>query len=172
MSELKLLDPRAVRGASEVEVDLGDGTMVMARRQDMTMMVFEGRVPMPMLNAVQRMVEMPNATPQERVATLGSEGRNLVELLRSHAVAVVTKPKMVLVDTGDPDVIPVEFLNIQQLMAIWNATAVVPKFGALGAARFRGGAGTDAPPAVAIEPDLPPATERVVDGRVYEYIGK
>jgi hypothetical protein len=172
MSELKLLDPRSMRKANEIEVDLGDGTMVVARRQDMTLLVFQGHVPMPMLAAVQRMIELPNATPAERVDSLGGEGRNLVDLLRRHAVTVVMKPRITDTDTGELDALPVEYLGIQQLMAIWNATAVVPIVGTSQAAEFRGGAESHDAPPVPDEPEVPPAPKQLVNGRDIEYVGR
>ena len=59
----ELLNPRTLRRSNEVQVDLGDGTYILARREDMTLLVFEGRVPMPMLAAVQKMIDMPHASP-------------------------------------------------------------------------------------------------------------
>jgi len=172
MSDLKLLNARALRRENEIEVDLGDGTMVKARKMDMTLLVFEGLVPMPMLSAVQRMFDDPDATPTEQVEKLGDQGKPMVDLLRRHASIVTIQPKISVEDTNDPDTIPASYLNIQQLMAIWTATAVVPTFGTSQATRFRGGAvPDDAPDAPAVEV-IPTGTELVVGGRLVEYIGQ
>lgn len=171
--KLRLLNPREVRRDSEIEVDLGDGTMVRARKLDMTLLVFEGQLSMTMLVAVQRMVDMPDASPVDRVNALGGEGKSMVELLRKHASVVCVQPKIVLEETADPNVIPASYLNIQQLMAIWNATAVVPTFGAREAARFRSGAREDDAPPAPVSEDVPsPAVELVVGDRLVEYIGQ
>ena len=171
--KLKLLNPREVRADSEIDVDLGDGTMVKARKMDMTLLVFEGQVSMTMLLAVQRMIEMPDATPLERVAALGKEGRSMVEMLRKHASIVTVQPRVSMEDSADPNVIPATYLTLPQLMAIWNSTAITPRFGANQAARFRRGTGTDAPAAAPAGDDVPPASvELVTPSGTVEYIGQ
>ena len=74
----------------------------------------------------------------QRIEALGADhGRTLVEILREHACKVALDPLMVMVDDGNPDHLPVEFLNIPKLMAIWTATALVPQVGQTAAATFR-----------------------------------
>lgn len=156
---MPLLNARKVRAANEVMVDLGDDTFVKARREDMTMLLFEGRLPMPMLTAVQKMIDMPNASPVERVEALGSEhGRALVDLLRQHVCRVSIDPVIVMEEDGNEDHLPVAFLDTPKLMAIWIATAVVPEVNQIQAATFRPSARlNDAAPAP-VRQNLPPVT--------------
>jgi hypothetical protein len=162
MGELVMLDPRRLRREGLVDVDLGDGTFVKCRREDMTTLVFEGRVPMQMLMAIQKMVDMPNASPAERVNALGADhGKQLIDLLKLHATKVTLAPKLVLVDDGNPDHLPVDFLDVPKLMAIWNATATVPRVGPMAAATFRPEGDLVPPAPVADVPDVPPAPEPV-----------
>lgn len=170
MSEL--LDPRKYREKNELEIDLGDGTHVVARKEDMTLLVFEGRVPMPMLTAVQKMIEMPNASAVERIQALGDGGKDLVRVLREHACKVVLKPILVMEDDGNPEHLPIQYLDVNQLMVIWSATAVVPQIGVAAAARFRPRVAADDDPAVPAREDVQPAPEPVgVPGPV-EFVGQ
>lgn len=162
MTELVLLNARKARDESEVTVDLGNGTAVRARKEDMTLLVFDGRVPLPLLAAVQRMIDMPGATDVERLEALGTEhGGNLVKLLQEHACAVVMQPKITMTDTGDPDTLPVHYFNTPQLMAIWSATAVVPRFTRVDAGRFRDDASADVDHAAPVVEDVQPVAELV-----------
>lgn len=171
MSEL--LNARDVRAENEVEIEIRPGKHVVARKEDMTVLVFEGRVPMPMLTAVQKMIEMPNATPVERIEALGKEnGQTLVNVLREHACKVVLKPKFVLEDDGSLDSLPVSYLDINELMMIWSATAVVPKIGAASAARFRARAAADDAPAVPAVEAVPAAAEPVGVRSEIEFVGQ
>ena len=159
----QLLNARTVRAKNEVQVDLGDDTFIRARREDMTLLLFEGRVPMPMLTAVQKMIDLPNATPAERVEALGSEhGRALVDLLRTHACRVAIEPVLVMEEDDNPDHLPVAFLDTPKLMAIWQATAVVPEVNQIAAATFRKRARLDAPSSAPVRQNLPRKTIRVV----------
>lgn len=166
--KLRLLNARDVRREAEIEVDLGDGTMVKARKMDMTLLVFEGQISMTMLTAVQKMVEMPDASPVDRVAALGGEGRSMVDMLRKHASVVVVAPRITLEDSPDPNVIPASYLNLPQLMAIWNATAVTPRFGASQAARFRRGTVLDDDAPAPTGESVPPASVDVARPAEYE----
>lgn len=165
----KLLDARKVRRDSEIDVDLGDDTYVTCRKEDMTLLVFEGRVPMPMLAAVQKMVEMPNASAVDRIEALGAEnGRSLVDVMRQHACKVAVRPRIVMVDDGNPDHLPVEYLDTPRLMAIWSATAIVPQVGAAAAATFRRRADADAPDDVQPSEDVPAEPVLVAAPRAVE----
>lgn len=158
----QLLNARKVRANNQVKVDLGDDTFILARREDMTLLVFEGRVPMPMLSAVQKMIEMPGATPAERIAALGSEhGRTLVEVLREHACKVALEPIIVMQEDGNEDHLPVTLLGTQKLMAIWMATAMIPEVSHAEAATFRVAGSPDDAPAVPTGPSLPKTTIRM-----------
>jgi hypothetical protein len=166
----ELLSARKVRQTHEVQVDLGDDTFIRARKEDMTLLVFEGRVPMPLLAAVQKMIDMPNASALERVEALGAEhGRKLIDILREHACKVSLEPQIVMTDDGDPDHLPVAFLDTQKLLTIWIATAVVPEVTPIQAATFRAGASSDVAPAVPVGQDLPKDTQRV-DSPEVEFI--
>lgn len=172
--DLKLLNPREVRRANEIKVDIGDGMYVRARRDDVTAMVFDGRVPMPILTAVQKLIEMPHSTSAERVKALGDAGKTLIEVVREHAVRVVIEPKLSLTETGDLDVLPVDYLNVNQLMAIWTETAVTPNIGPERAARFHRGqfATDDSPESDGGEVRQSPKLVAVEPPSEIEYVGQ
>ena len=163
----EVLSARKLRERNNVKVDMGDDTFVLCRREDMTMLVFEGRIPMPMLAAVQRMIDMPNASPSERLAALGAEhGRTLIEVLREHACKVAIEPKIVMQDDGDPDHLPVDLLDTQKLMAIWMTTALIPEVSAARAATFRQGRSANDAPPVPTGPTLPKVTQHLDSAEV------
>ncbi len=167
MAERKLLDARKHRAKNTIEVDLGfdeDGNeeFVLCRKEDITALVFEGRMPMPMLTAVQKMIDMPKATPMERIDALGKQnGQDLIDLMREHACRVSVTPKIVMADDGNPDHLPVSFFSTEKLMLIWNATAVIPRVGLTTAATFRSGAAPDDAAPVANVTGLPPVTQHL-----------
>lgn len=162
--ELLLLDPAQMRAAQELKVDIGGGRFVLARKLDMTAMVFEGLLPMPLLAAVQRMIDSPDLDPLERVAAMTADdsAKSMLNLLRRHAIVAVTSPKLVEIDTGDPTTLPVTMLALDQLMAIWTATAVVPMAEPIKAARFRGRPRAVPPPDAQPRKDLLTSAEPVV----------
>jgi len=138
-----LLDPVAVRGQQLVDVDLGDGTFVRARRLDLPMMLMEGNIPMPLLSAARDLVEHAGP-PEEALADFAHE--ESLRVLRKHALLVVVEPMVVDHEDHNPEHLPVSLLTVTQLLAIWNATAVLPKVGAALAAEFCERAVSDAAP--------------------------
>jgi hypothetical protein len=158
----ELLSARKAREERDVIVDLEDGTYVRARREDMALLMFEGRIPMPMLVAVQRMIEMPHASAMERVLSLGEDNsRTLLDVLRRHVCNVVLEPFLVMTDDGDPDHLPVDYFDIPKLMLIWNATAVLPRVTPVEAATFRGRARPDVTPAPPNSAHVPAAPQQL-----------
>lgn len=167
MGERKVLDARQFRRNNEVEVTIDDDAFILCRKEDLAVLVFEGRLPMPMLAAVQKMIEMPNASPAERVEALGKEnGRVLVEVLREHVCRVALKPKIVMEDDGNEQHLPVTLFDTQTLMRIWTATAVVPQVSQLAAATFREPASAVPADAAPDGHDVPPAAAPVAEGNV------
>ena len=67
----ELLSARKVREQSIVDVDLGDGTFVRARKTDLSTMVFEGLVTTPLMAAAQKFIENREMSPAERIAEVG-----------------------------------------------------------------------------------------------------
>lgn len=133
-----LIDPAAVRAEQLVNVDLGDGTYLLARRLDLTGMLFEGFVPQPLMTAAQRLVASRGLDDVSRLADLTDEDRvEQLDTLRRYAIVVGVTPKIVATDDGDPAHLPVTLLTLQQLLAIWNNTVVVPRVSAAQAAEFR-----------------------------------
>lgn len=160
------LDPRKARKDSEITIDFGDGTTVLARKLDMTTMVLEGLIPMPLLMAMEKLVSMKDASPADRVKALladdeDEQGRSMLQLLRKHAVIAVIDPKVVMQDTGDESLMPVELLTLPQLMKIWTLTAVVPLMEPAAAARFRGRASAVPAAHVPTRKSVRPAAEPV-----------
>ena len=158
----QLLSARKMREQNEVHVDLGDDTFIRARREDMTSLLLEGRVPMPMLAAVQKMIDMPSASPLERIEALGQDGgRTLLEVVREHACKVAIEPLIVMVDDGNPDHLPVALLDTPKLMAIWTATAVIPGVSQVTAATFRPTRSADNVVPLPVKPNLPKVTQQL-----------
>lgn len=170
-TEPQLLTAKKAREKNELRIQISHDEYVLARKEDMTVLVFEGRVPMPVLNAVQKMIDMPEATDEQRIAALGAaHGQELVDVLRQHAVRVVVKPKLVMEEDDNPDHVPVTYFDIPQLMAIWTETAIVPKIGAAAAARFRLVPSPNDAPAVPDGETVQPAAEPVADARPVDVI--
>jgi hypothetical protein len=139
-----------------------DGSTILCRRKDMVTLVLEGGLPMPMLQAAQKMIDMPEATPFQRVEALGGDnGRSLMDVLRNHACDVALDPKITHTDTGDPNALPVGMLSTTELLAIWTETAVIPVVGPDAAAEFRPAASAPADLPAPHEPDLQPTAQPV-----------
>jgi hypothetical protein len=158
----RLLNPQEIRAATIIDVDLGDGTIVRARRLDLEMSVFEGVMPTPLMNAAQKLVQTHGRPANERLDDLDeTEKQEVLATLRRHAVAVVLEPIIVAVDDQNPDHLPVDLLRFPQLLAIWNATTITPKVGAATAANFRQRPLEPAAPVLHAGQDLRPAAQRV-----------
>ena len=153
-----LLNPADVRSQQLVDVDLGDGTFVRARRMDLPLMLMEGNVPLPLLSAARDLVEH-KGPPEEALAAVDHD--ESLRVLRRHAIFVVVEPLIVEQDDHNPDHLPVALLTVPQLLAIWNATAVLPKVGAALAAEFCERAVLDAAPALRGREDVRPPAQRV-----------
>ena len=170
MSEL--LNPRTLRDRNVVNVDIGNNQHVVARKEDMTVLIFDGRVPMPLLVAVQKMIDMADASPTERLAALGAEhAAALVDVVRAHALEVVLRPKIVLEDDGNPDHLPIALLDLTQLIKIWSATAVVPMVTAAQAAEFRASGSADDGDAARNGQDVSTAAQPVVVRDIESFVG-
>lgn len=160
--ELVLLDPAARRRANSLTISIGNGQCVKARRLDMTTLVFEGLVPMPLLAAVQRMIAMPDSSPIEQFQAMGEADKTaMLDMLRRHAIAAVTVPKLSMTDTGDPTVLPVTDLTLTELMAIWEGSSLDAPMEPADASRFRERASTDDVAAVSPRQNVQPAAEPV-----------
>jgi hypothetical protein len=132
------LDARKRREQKLITVDLGNGFSVQAKKCDMSMMIFEGVVPTPLMSAAHKFVENREQGPSERLEELADEERPaMLEVLRAHACTVVVNPIVVPHDDGNEDHMPVDLFELQELLAIWSQTAVTPKVGAAEAATFR-----------------------------------
>jgi hypothetical protein len=169
----KRLSAREVNEKNTVEVDLGDGTSVLARKRSMDDLLFEGKLKMPLLLAVQRMVGLgEKASLMDRVQALGPQGEELAQVLRQHAVDVVLDPKMTTEKVSEhPDILSAWDVALPKLMLIWSATVTSPKVVADAADRFRRGARAHAAPAA-------PAGKRVrkaakqLDRKRVEFAGR
>lgn len=160
-TEPVLMDPRARREASIVWVTLDDGTSVMARRQDMTSMLFEGMLPMPMLAAIQKIVGGKGDMADKIMDSKDSDREIVVATLRKHACVVVIQPKVTEEDDGNPEHLPVVLLTVDELMRIWAATAMKPRVAADKAATFRGKAAGALSDAVQPRQDVRPSPQHV-----------
>jgi hypothetical protein len=130
----KLLNPVTVRDQQLVDVDLGDDTFVRARKLDLSMMLLEGELPMPLLTAARKFIET-RGDPEEQLSEVNHE--EVLKTLRNHALVVVVEPTVVVEEDQNPAHMPVSLFTLPQLLAIWNQTAVLPKVGAAAAAEFR-----------------------------------
>jgi hypothetical protein len=158
---MELLNPAAIRSAQLIDVDFGDGTGVKARRADMAMLVFEGIVPTPLMNAAQQLVNNHGLPVAERLDDEEIDRDKMIEVLRRHAVAVVVEPVIVAVDDGDATHLPVTLLTLPQLLAIWNQTAATPRLEPAAAARFRVRPSGPTAPVLPVRQDLRPAAKPV-----------
>jgi hypothetical protein len=132
------LDPRQRKRERLVTVDLGNGFSVQAKRCDLPMMLFEGVVPTPLMAAAEKFIKNREEFPSDRMDDLTEDERpQMLEVLRAHAVNVVVNPTVVPMDDGVEDHMPVTLFDLQELLAIWSQTAVLPKVGAAEAATFR-----------------------------------
>ena len=139
----QLLSAEEVRARNEKRVDIGGGKYVICQVFDMPTMVLEGLVPMPLLEAVQKMLNTPG-TPEDQVMSLPDEHKStFLNTLRKHACAACLKPIVTEVDTRQPGSIPVTMLTLEQLMAIYIATSIEPMVGAAQAGGFYPGRGAD-----------------------------
>lgn len=167
--EQRLVSPKHRRSNRMVSVALSDGTYVQAKRLDATTMVFEGLVPMPLLSAVQKMLDLGiNAgSAVDQLSSMDEASRlGLVDLLRRHAIRAVVNPVVTETDDGQDDHLFVGDLTLNELMDIWNATAMVPMIDPAAAARFRPRAPQPPPADVPPREDVRPSTEQLADPSV------
>jgi hypothetical protein len=130
--DLPLLDPSDLRGNHTIRVDIG-GRAVIARKVDLTALVFEGAVPMPLLNAVQHLT-----SGLDGFASMNATDRSsMVQMFRNHACRVVIQPVITATDDEDPTHLPVSLLDMTALMRIWEATTTASVLSATAALRFR-----------------------------------
>lgn len=157
-----VLDPRAARQNATVQIQIALDTYVVARRIDMTSMIFEGLMPMPLLNAVQKMKEMKDMPAELRVAAMTDpENPDILDMLRRHAAAVVIEPKVVWPDDSDEAHMPANLLTLPQLLKIWNETALVPSVTPSAAFRFRQRPAVVPAPAVPAREAVRPEAEQL-----------
>jgi hypothetical protein len=132
-----LVNPRERRRNRLIRVPLEDGTYVEARRVDMTTLVFEGLVPMPLLAAAQKLTGH-DAEPMDAFGQMDDDTKSgFMTTLRRYAVKAVVNPVVVLQDNGNDDHMAVEDFSFTELITIWNATAHVPLVTPAAAERFR-----------------------------------
>lgn len=153
----RILNPAAIRDAQLIDVDLGDDTFVRARTLDLSMMLLEGELPMPMLTAARQFVE--HREPEEQISA--TDHAAVLKTLRKHALLVVVEPVVVDEDDANPNHMPVTLFTLSQLLAIWNQTAVLPKVGAAAAAEFRVRSDAAAPHALLGREDIRSVPEHV-----------
>lgn len=133
-----LLNARRVREEQIIDVDLGGGEFIRARKCDFSTMLFEGMIATPIMMAAQKFIENREQSPADRMDDLDEgERQAMLEVMRHHAVNVSIEPVIVIHEDGNDDHLPVELLTFPQLLAIWNQTAVTPRVGAAEAATFR-----------------------------------
>jgi hypothetical protein len=155
----RVLDPQAVRRDTLIDVDLGDGRIVRARKIDLSLMLMEGELPLTLLAAARALIGSQDEPPEERLDEATKDGS--LAQLRRHAFVVVVEPVITMLDDGEPTHLPVTLLTLPQLLAIWNQTAIMPKVSAAQAADFRDGAGRAAPAVLLAGQDVRPTAQRV-----------
>lgn len=135
-----VVNPREARANATIKIPIGPGKYVVARRLDMTTMVFEGLLPLPLLTAVEKLRGLQDLPPAERLKAFQQKDENrdqILDMLRSHAAAVCKEPVVCWPDDDNPDHLPADALNLAQLMLIWNETALIPVIAPDDAGRFR-----------------------------------
>jgi hypothetical protein len=164
----ELLNPRKLRQTAIIDVALSEGRYVKARKLDLSVMLFEGLLPMSMLGAAQKFTQRTaSADPLGQLTNIEDTDRAaFMTVLRKHATVAVVEPKLVLVDDGNPDHLPVELLTLTDLMAIWTATAISPVLDPDAAAEFRRQPAPDVDPALQLGEDVRPTAEPVAERSV------
>jgi hypothetical protein len=115
------------RRKSSFLLKASDSLTVRMRKLDVPSMILMGLIPLPMLQAAGKFEEMQgkiseNSTAMEVLEVIDPEDqKKFVEFLRQFACEVVLEPTIVLEDDGIEDHLPVTELDINELMAIWNA---------------------------------------------------
>ncbi len=127
-TSFKRFNPRKRRSQRILTVTLPNGDQLQCRRIDMALMVMQGLVPMPLLQSVEKLINTGAASNPAAIALdLEDEHKkSLVDMMRRNASTVAVDPKISMTETGDPDVIFVEDLDFDELMAIWMQTSVTP----------------------------------------------
>jgi hypothetical protein len=162
---LQVLDPRTFRKNRIIDINIGDGYIVKAKKLDLTTMMFEGLLPMPVLTAVQRLITAggDEMSPAERVKFLEDNDRKaMLELLRRHACTAVIMPVLTMTDDGNPDHLVVDMLSIEALTEIFTQTTLLPTHNSAEVARFRGRAALVPEHDALPREDVRPAPEPVV----------
>jgi hypothetical protein len=115
------------RRRNEFVLKIDDTLTVRMRRLDMPTMLVNGLLPLPMVRAAQKFEELQNtvnqdpAKPVDNLDLINEISENgFLAMLQKFAVLCVIEPKFVHEDTGAEDCVPVSFLSLEQLLAIWS----------------------------------------------------
>jgi hypothetical protein len=137
-AKLHIVSAREKRSNQTLKIIIGPGEFVMAKRMDMTAMLFNGEMPLTITSAAHRLKKMKDAPADQRLEMIGDpENVEVLEMLRTHASQVVYDPKVVWPDDGVDDHMPASLFTLPQLMKIWTETALVPAVSPADAWRFR-----------------------------------
>jgi hypothetical protein len=133
------LNPRARRERWTCDVELFDGSAVQCVRIGFDEMALTHLIPPPRLMTVLKQI-WGLATEAEAVAALHDEVSvaALLNLLRRQAVACAVDPVITLTDDGDPDHLPADLIEMDDLVRIWMATAYPTLREAAREGRFHG----------------------------------
>lgn len=131
VEELVPTKGRTRRQRRSFVVRISQTLVVRIQIMDMMTMIMNNLVPMHLLDAAQKFEEMERKMVQ--AAKDGSSAVNVakevdskaleetMKFLRHYATVVVLEPKIVAVDDGVEDHIPVDFLTAEELMGIFYA---------------------------------------------------
>lgn len=181
------VNPQERRKKATVEVTIGGGATILCRRLSVLTAVLTGNLPLRLMKAGEKFAaEHADATYAEMADLLGQpEHADTGEMINRVVCIASLDPKVVMESDGDPNHMLITELEFDERMAIFkevtqpaalDATLAVPELPELRteAARedFRGTEPPTPPAPAPARQDVSPTAERVVDGRVVEFVGQ
>lgn len=157
-----------LRHRAEWDVDIEDGFAVRVRRLDMVQAYMQNLIPMPLMQALDRLrvhSKRLEEDPTQILSVPQQDKEQTIELLQRYACACVVDPIFTMTDDGDPAHCPITMLTSDQLLKIWQSGPKIvprPEVSAAEADRFSGGRPPILAPVVVPDGDeVPPASVRV-----------
>lgn len=181
------VNPQERRKKATVEVTIGGGATILCRRLSVLTAVLTGNLPLRLMKAGEKFAaEHGDATYAEMADALGKkENAETAEMIDRVVCIASLDPKVVMEGDGDPNHMLITELEFDERMAIFKevtqpaalaAAPITPEIPELRTEEAREefrGAVAPAPSAPApARQDVQPAPERVVDGRVVEFVGQ
>lgn len=173
---LKPSAARSLRNTSVFTIQVSQRLTVKIKRIDMMRLMMQNLIPFHLMDAAAKFQEMADRVSMaESLEKKMEEAKNSMdadhlrkteEFLKRYAVAVVIEPKLVLVDDGNEDHLPVDDLTGDELMGIFYAAPMREEVAVTKdeAEDFRGSEPAADGPAVLPREDVQPGPELLVAG--------